>query len=262
MIVKFPIKHFLLASGLSIFSPSCAQKQPNNENEIEVDETQQTNAEKVRQFSDEELLGKANPTMKGKDYHLLPEVADAFEAMRAEAKKAGFNIRVVSSYRNFTYQKGIWERKFKANKNRGLSTEENIRKIIEYSTIPGTSRHHWGTDLDIIDISKGYPKDPLHEKHFNAGGQMHAFKVWLDENAEKFGFYLVYTNDENRKGFKYEPWHFSYKKISQPMLQEYLTLDITNLLKKNKLSGSDAFDELFIQQYINDNILDINPSLK
>ena len=32
-----------------------------------------------------------------------------------------------------------------------MDDEAAIDKIIEYSTLPGTSRHHWGTDIDIID---------------------------------------------------------------------------------------------------------------
>ena len=265
MINILNLKYLILSASISSISPSCAQKQENaaTDKVTNISDTiSAQNLEQERQFSDDQLLGRANPTMKGKDYKLLPKVADAFEKMKAEAKKAGFNVHVVSSYRNYTYQNGIWERKYKANKNAGLTNAKNIQKIIEYSTIPGTSRHHWGTDLDIIDTSKGFPKDPLNEKHFNQGGQMHEFKKWLDENAVKFGFYLVYTNDANRKGFNYEPWHFSYKKISQPMLKEYQTLDIEALLKKNKLMGSEAFDEKFIQQYINENILDINPALK
>ncbi len=199
--------------------------------------------------------------MVGKEYKLLPEVAKQFELMKEEAKKVGFKIHVVSSYRNFTYQNGIWQRKYKANQAKKLSGKQNIEKIIEYSTIPGTSRHHWGTDLDIIEATNGIPADPLNEKHFNKGGSMHQFKLWLDENASKFGFYLVYSNHDERKGFKYEPLHFTYKVISQPMLQEYKKLDIKKGLQENKLMGSETFTDEFIEKYRKENILDINPEI-
>ncbi|MEG1200006.1 MAG: M15 family metallopeptidase, partial [Algoriella sp.] len=209
------------------------------------------NSEQVQMNSDTiytnyttaDLIGKGNPTMVGKDYKLLPEVAKQFELMKSEAQKAGFKIHVVSSYRNYTYQNGIWERKYKANQAKKIAAKQNIDKIIEYSTIPGTSRHHWGTDLDIIDATKGIPSDPLNEKHFNVGGSMHKFKLWLDENASKYGFYLVYTDNVNRKGFKYEPWHFTYKAISKPMLDEYKKLNIKKVLQENKLLGSDNFTD-------------------
>ena len=228
------------------------------------------NSEQVQMNSDTiytnyttaDLIGKGNPTMVGKDYKLLPEVAKQFELMKSEAQKAGFKIHVVSSYRNYTYQNGIWERKYKANQAKKIAAKQNIDKIIEYSTIPGTSRHHWGTDLDIIDATKGIPSDPLNEKHFNVGGSMHKFKLWLDENASKYGFYLVYTDNINRKGFKYEPWHFTYKAISKPMLDEYKKLNIKKVLQENKLLGSDNFTDDFIEKYTKENILDINPVIK
>ncbi|MBS7333150.1 M15 family metallopeptidase [Faecalibacter bovis] len=220
------------------------------------------NKEETQVFSTADLIGKSNPNLtQGKDYKVLPEVAVQLEKMKADAKKAGFDICVISSYRSYKYQNVIWERKFKANKAKGLSNIKNIEKIIEYSTIPGTSRHHWGTDIDIIDMTKGIPADPLHEKHFNEGGSMRKFKLWLDENAHKYGFYLVYTKSLERKGFKYEPWHFTYKPISDRMMEEYKKLDIKKLLQENKLMGSEFFTDEFVEKYRTENILDINPEL-
>lgn len=243
----------LLFMGLFSTTPVAAQTAINESEIIESD----------YQFTTLDLIGKSNPILsKGKDYRVLPEVAIALEKMKADAKAAGFDICVISSYRNFNYQNGIWERKYKANAAKGIIGIKNIEKIIEYSTIPGTSRHHWGTDIDIIDMTKGIPLDPLHEKHFNEGGQMRKFKLWLDENANKYGFYLVYTNETNRKGFKYEPWHFTYKPISDKMLAEYKKLDVKAILQKNKLMGSESFTHAFIEKYRTENILDINPDLK
>lgn len=90
---------------------------------------------------------------------------------------------------------------------------------------------------------------------------MHNFKLWLDENAEKFGFYLVYTNTPGRKGFAYEPWHFTYKPLSVKMLEDYKKLDLKNLLQSNNLMGSQHFTDAFISKYLKENILDINPIL-
>ena len=213
-------------------------------------------------FTTLDLIGKSTPVLtKGKDYRVLPEVGQALERMRTDAKASGFDICVISSYRNYNYQNQLWERKFKANKEKKLSDIKNVEKIIEYSTIPGTSRHHWGTDIDIIDMTKGIPLDPLNEKHFNEGGQMRKFKLWLDENAHKYGFYLVYTKDDKRKGFKYEPWHFTYRPISDQMMTEFKKLDLKKVLQENKLLGSASFTDEFIQKYRAENLLDINPEL-
>ncbi len=219
------------------------------------------NLDWINEFSEEELIGKGKPTLFGDDFKLRDEAFLQFNMMRISAKEAGFNIHVVSSYRSYTHQNGIWERKYKSYRNQGLSHQNTIEKIIEYSTIPGTSRHHWGTDLDIIDSTKGVPSNPLSETHFNEGGRMRKFKLWLDENSEKFGFYLVYTNKKGRKGFAYEPWHFSYRPLACKMLKEYKEVDIKKLLQTNKLMGSENFTDDFIEKYTRENILDINPEL-
>ena len=72
---------------------------------------------------------------------------------------------------------------------------------------------------------------------------------------------MVYTNHAERKGFKYEPWHFTYKVVSHPMLQEYKKLDIKKVLQENKLMGSENFTDEFIEKYRKENILDINPEI-
>lgn len=240
-----------------LLNTSCAY----GTNDVHEEEKEQVQNDKPT-FTNDELIGRGSPTMVGKDYKLLPEVAKQVELMMADARKAGFKPMVVSSYRTYSYQNGIWERKYKGNQGKKMSPTNNIDKIIEYSTIPGTSRHHWGTDFDIIETTKGIPSDPLHEKHFNEGGQMHSFRLWLDKNANKYGFYLVYTNVKDRKGFKYEPWHFTYKPISQPMLRAYEQLDIKKLLQENKLMGSENFSDAFIKRYMQENVLDVNPEIK
>jgi LAS superfamily LD-carboxypeptidase LdcB len=189
------------------------------------------------------------------------ETAEALIRMKAEALKSNINIEVVSAYRSFQRQKEIFEGKYVKFTSEGLSPIQAIEKIIEYSTIPGTSRHHWGTDLDLIDGNAPRPESVLVASNFLGTGPFCKMKEWMDEHAESFGFYEVYTNDANRKGFKYEPWHFSYAPVSKPMLQAYKKLDIKEILSEEKVKGSTHFSESFIQKYRAENILDINPKL-
>ena len=81
------------------------------------------------------------------------------------------------------------------------------------------------------------------------------------ENANSFGFYEVYTNNANRKGFKYEPWHFSYAPVSKPMLVEYKKLDVKKIIQQEKILGSEHFTDTFIANYRERHLLDINPEL-
>lgn len=215
----------------------------------------------VSEIDINELIGKGSPELFGDDFKLRKAAYKSFNRMRDEALKEGIKIQIVSSYRDFNHQKRIWNRKFKLFTKQGMGDSDAIRKIIEYSTIPGTSRHHWGTELDIIDGLPEQPKNVLLTRHFEADGPYSKLKDWMDKNANSFDFYLVYTNNNKRKGFKYEPWHYSYKPLSKMYLKEFKDLDILKILSKEDIIGKENFSEEFMQGYINHNILDINPKL-
>ena len=213
-------------------------------------------------FSDLDLMGKSNPKLFGNGFNLRKETADSLAKLITEAKKNGFSPYVASSYRNYDHQKRIWDNKYvKFTQQQKLSPSQAIQKIILYSTIPGTSRHHWGTDFDIIDAAKGIVDNPLNEKHFNKNGVYHNFKLWMNENAESFGFYEVYTNDKNRKGFNYEPWHFSYLTTSCEMLREYINRNIISQIQSSNIKGSEYLTADFLNKYYSENIMDINKEL-
>ena len=85
----------------------------------------------------------------------------------------------------------------------------------------------------------------------------------MEENSEKYGFYKVYTNDKFRKGFLYEPWHYSYKKISIPYYKNYLKIDLLEILKEEKdLLGKKYLNKFFMKKYIDENIKGISKKLK
>ncbi|MAP54286.1 M15 family metallopeptidase [Altibacter sp.] len=214
-------------------------------------------------FTRDQLIGKGNPDITGDSYtsKMHKEAKAAFERMKQEAAAEGITIEVVSAYRSFQRQKEIFEGKYRRFTDQGLSPSEAITKIIEYSTIPGTSRHHWGTDLDLIDSSVPRPQNVLQPEHFHGTGPFCRLKEWMNRHANTFGFYEVYTDNAHRKGFKYEPWHFSYAPVSIPMLKAYKKLDVQKILQEEKILGAQHFSEAFIATYRNENILDINPEL-
>ena len=86
-------------------------------------------------------------------------------------------------------------------------------------------------------------------------------KKWMDKNSKSFGFYLVYTKNTDRKGFKYEPWHYSFATLSKPMLKDYLELDHVKLILSDDLKGSDLLGYEFLKNYIRSHVMGINPSL-
>lgn len=212
-------------------------------------------------LSYDELIGKGKPKLYGDGFKLRKEAYDAFIAMQSDAKKNDIIIKTVSSYRSFNHQNSIWERKYKRYTSQGLTAEDTIEKIIEYSTIPGTSRHHWGTDMDIVDANARQPRNLLNPENFEINACFGNLKQWMDANSKNYGFYLVYTDKKDRKGFNYEPWHYSYRPLSCDFLAEYRQLDLAELLQTEKVMGSEHFSKGFINTYLNENILDINSEL-
>jgi LAS superfamily LD-carboxypeptidase LdcB len=213
-------------------------------------------------FSTEELMGKSDIQLYGKGINLKKEAHDAFVEMKKAAYGDGVDLKIVSSYRSFDRQVGIWERKYlQYTETDGLQPMEAMEKIIEYSTIPGTSRHHWGTEIDVVDGYQKVSEDVLDPDKFGPEAPYGIFKKWMDENANKFGFFLVYTDSTRRKGFKYEPWHYSYAALSIPMLTAFRKKNIPKLLQQEDFLGLEHFTAGFVRTYIQDNILDINPKL-
>jgi len=144
-----------------------------------------------------------------------------------------------------------------------LSPTKAIEEIIRFSTIPGTSRHHWGTEIDIIDASDERYKDEeyvlLTEKYEN--GIFTKLKRWMDTNSERFGFYLTYVNDNSRKGFEYEPWHYSYKPVSIELLNIFINNDIGSIISTTSMEGKEFISKDFIQKYIDEYVKGVNPIL-
>ena len=215
----------------------------------------------TEEYSILELMGKAKIKLFGENINLREEAYHAFTDMRDAARKDGIEIQIVSSYRSFARQKAIFERKYQRFSEEGLAPIDAIDKIIEYSTIPGTSRHHWATDIDITDGNAKTEGDVLVPGKFESGGPFAALKEWMDAYATTFDFHLVYTDTPGRRGFKYEPWHYSYAPLSIPMLSQFRKKNIMELLLKEDIEGIEHFTTGFIKTYIQDNILDINPDL-
>jgi len=209
------------------------------------------------------VRGIKKPDLVGDSILLERNTYYAFKKMEDAAKKDGFNLKIVSAYRGYERQKHIWNNKYnKFTNTHSLEPLKAIKEIIRYSTIPGTSRHHWGTDIDIIDENYSDQENVLMTSKFEKGGVFYNVKKWLDLNSEKFGFYITYNNNPNRKGFDYEPWHYSYAPVSIKILDILINSEIKKIIEKENINGAEYFNDEFISKYINENILDINPALK
>lgn len=159
------------------------------------------------------------------------EVGEAFLAMRADAMRVGFNLTPFSTFRDYRTQLRIWNGKFSGKKPlydidgnvrdfSKLSPHEVIDCILNWSALPGGSRHQWGTEIDVVDAAAmppGYEPKLLPEE-VRPGGIFHPMHCWLDANIGRYGFFRPY---KFFKGGMYpEPWHLSYAPLSMQVVKD------------------------------------------
>lgn len=153
---------------------------------------------------------KVAPKFSSKTLYIQKQTYNAFKKMQIAAKKDGVNLIIISGTRNFNEQKAIWNRKWKRYNT--LTPINRVKKILEYSSMPSTSRHHWGTDIDLNNLNNSYFETGTGKKIYN----------WLKENGNNYGFYQVYTEKTNgRTGYNLERWHWSYLPLSSKYLEAY-----------------------------------------
>lgn len=139
----------------------------------------------------------------------LREVAKInFEKLGFDAKKMGLNIIVVSAYRDYNYQKKLYN----------YYIEKNGKKYARrVSAKPGHSEHQTGLAIDVMGSNDDY----------NLFNESKEFE-WMINNAYKYGFILRYPEDkEIITGFKYEPWHYRYvgKEVAKIIYEKRITLE-------------------------------------
>jgi|AntAceMinimDraft_5_1070358.scaffolds.fasta_scaffold00166_22 LAS superfamily LD-carboxypeptidase LdcB len=167
-------------------------------------------------------------------HRLQSEVAQAFAVLQADAREAGFELAIGSSFRSFARQVVIWNGKASGVRAvhdddgcdvciASLTALETLHAIMRFSAIPGTSRHHWGTDLDVFDAA-ALPTQyqlQLSPAEVAPGGLFDPLHRWLDERmatATSHGFYRPYGKD--RGGVASERWHLSYAPLSVSCAQQ------------------------------------------
>lgn len=181
------------------------------------------------------LFGKFDPSQRADFVHvgapytfksnvwLHKETFEAFKLMYDQAKADGIELRIISGFRSFDQQKFIWESKWNGNRTSSGIQANTIsdpmlraQHIMLYSAMPGTSRHHWGTDIDINSVSLAYFRTEKGKREYD----------WLLKNAKKFGFCQPYRGKgiERTGGHEDEPWHWSYVPLASKYCRMYLRL--------------------------------------
>ncbi len=197
---------------------------------------------------------------------LHKEAAAPFLALRAAAAVDGIDLVAFSSFRDFPRQLTIWNEKFRGLRpmqdragralNAGmLSPAERVTAILWWSALPGASRHHWGTDFDVMDLAavpEGY-RIQVVPAEYQAGGPFQRLTNWLDRHMHAYGFFRPYTTD--RGGVSPEPWHLSYAPVALRALRTLSVQRLREVLAASDIEGKEevlaSLDENF-QRYVLD----------
>lgn len=229
-----------------LFFFSCTQTEKNNfEQKVKIEKVAQKEIKEEapplhpfdtlpgsehKEFSIEYLMGQFNPAehpdfvsvekkySDGDPYFLRKETYEQFKKMWAAAKADGIELKIISATRNFYRQKAIWEAKWTGARKIENGTNASVKypnpkdralKILEYSSMPGTSRHHWGTDLDINAL------DNYTFEH----GRGKAIYEWMTAHAHEYGFCQPYSpkGEKRPDGYNEEKWHWSYIPVARQL---------------------------------------------
>jgi len=200
-------------------------------------------------FDEWEWTGRARthvPQYAQPRFAARPEVAAAFLALREAALADGFHLTPIASWRPFDAQLRNWNRKFsgeatlydidgRPRDRAGMAPEDIVWAILGWSGLPGATRRHWGTDIDVFDRA-ALPAGQhvlLLPQETAPGGVFAPLHAWLDAHLARFGFFRPYRH--YRGGMFPEPWHLSYAPSAAAALAAF---DVDVLARV--IAGADA----------------------
>ena len=173
-----------------------------------------------------------------------------FLALRRAAAGDGLDLAAASSFRDFQRQLNIWNGKYQGSRPMtdaagrridaaDLSPAERVDAILLWSALPGASRHHWGTDVDLIDRNATAPgyQVQLTREEFEAGGPFAALAGWLEDNAARFGFFRPFQGV--RSSVQPEPWHFSFAPVAENARRDLTVQILRAALEAAPLAGKE-----------------------
>lgn len=211
------------------------------------------------------LTGRENKNLTPyKNFLVDSKSLESFLLLKEAASKEGFDLEIISAFRDFNRQEKIWNDKATGKRTlldqfenqvdiKSCSEHEILKAIMHFSAIPGASRHHWGTDIDVFDANKKKSTDvSLTMSECIDGGEFCDLHLWLDEviaNNKSFGFFRPYEKDLG--GVAQEKWHLSYSPLSQKYLNEYeIDLFIKNIEESDMCFKNlllDQVDEFYLK---------------
>ncbi|GAB3015692.1 M15 family metallopeptidase [Bowmanella dokdonensis] len=185
----------------------------------------------------------------GDGHRLLEQVAEDFIRMQQAARNAGIDLALVSSYRSFDRQLTIWNEKWQGKRpildkaglplpTEELNDEEKLAAILTWSALPGASRHHWGTDMDLFDAEQVKRQGHVFElvaAEYQPGGPCYGLATWLKQHASRYGFFRPY--DQYYGGVAVEPWHVSHRESALTFETQLSLSVLTEVIRQADILG-------------------------
>lgn len=193
-------------------------------------------------------------------YGMWPEARIAFLALAEDARADGIAIHIASAFRNFNRQQLIWDQKARGERKlydknghavsaQTLKDRELMFAILSWTALPGGSRHHWGTDIDVYDgkaIAVGTSLALTQEESYTTFAKLHA---WLDKriaNNQAHGFYRPY---DGRGSIGAEPWHLSYRPVAEKIARSLSKASMRTIIEGSTIALREAvladFDAIY-----------------
>ena len=205
------------------------------------------------------LLGKTREhlvPLEGTKYFVHHQMLHDFLKLQHQAKLDGFDLQIASAFRDYDRQLKIWNAKARGERQlyddqerpldySKLSPTEIVFAILRWSALPGCSRHHWGSDIDVFDANTQKPEDvKLVPSECIGDGPATKLHDWLDakmSHKQSFGFFRPYVTDIG--GVSPERWHLSYYPISRRVIDVYTF----SLFKRNIQDSDVMFKDIILE---------------
>jgi hypothetical protein len=180
--------------------------------------------------------------------YALPGVMQSYWKLKEKAAQDGLHLVLVSGYRSFKSQTGIWNRYDRLyRKTDKLDAEGRVRAAMSLVSVPGLSRHHWGTELDI---SEKKLRGQLVNVQPATPAKVVEFYNWMEHNAPQFGFCKVYLG--KRGAVRDEPWHWSYFPYSRHYEEQFMEIKDFSKILDDRVDDvkylRNHFEEVFKQE--------------
>lgn len=175
----------------------------------------------------------------------------AWNGLVRAAAAAGIELAAVSTHRSFAAQAAIWNAKWRCERPvldragqaiamTNLEPAQRMAAILAWSALPGASRHHWGTEFDVIDraaLPAGYQVQ-LAPAEYAAGGPFEKLGRWLDDHLHEWGFHRPYRQDLG--GVAPEPWHLSCTAVAAEASRRLRLAHLREAIAASALEGREV----------------------